>query len=273
MKKKIGVIGYGSMGSMLLNGFINSKITKELFVSNRSKEKILFLENEGVIICSSNSELADNCDIIFLCVKPLEIKDVLLEIKSKLNDTKHIICIAGSLKVINLEKIISCKITRIMPTVISEINEGITLVYHNARVSENDKIIIENLLRPFSELKNTPEKEFSIISELTSCAPGIIAGIFREYVKTASKFLNNDTNEIRKIVTKTLLGTSKFFYEGGYSFDDTIERVAMKGGTTEKGVTVLGEKLPEVFEKMFCEMLNSQKAREERIDEQYEIFK
>jgi pyrroline-5-carboxylate reductase len=269
MEKKIGIIGYGSMGKMLLNGFVNSKTTDKIFVSNRNREKLLALKNENAIICNSNSELADNCDIIFICVKPLEIKDILYEIRNSLNNDKHIISIAGSLKIINLEKIYSGKITRIMPTIISEINEGITLVYHNSKVLENDKIIIRKLLEPFTELKNIPEEEFNIIAELTSCAPGIIAGIFREYVKAALKYSDIDTNEINKIVSKTLYGTSKLFYEKEYGFDETIERVATNGGTTEKGVKILEEKLPEVFEEMFCKMLESQKIREEKIDEQY----
>jgi pyrroline-5-carboxylate reductase len=272
MEKKIGIIGYGSMGKMLLNGFVNSKITDRLFVSNRDKGKLLTLKTETVHICNSNSELADICDTIFICVKPLEVKGILYEIRNNLNNDKHIITIAGSLKIMNLEKIYAGKITRIMPTIISEINEGITLVYHNSKVLENDKRRIEKLLEPFTELKNIPEEEFNIIAELTSCAPGIIAGVFREYVKTALKYSDIDTNEINKIVSKTLYGTSKLFYEKEYGFDETIERVATKGGTTEKGVKVLEAKLPEVFEEMFCKMLESQKVREEKIDEQYKIY-
>jgi pyrroline-5-carboxylate reductase/competence protein ComER len=42
MERKIGIIGYGSMGKMISSKFIQSKIINEshLFISNRTFEKI-----------------------------------------------------------------------------------------------------------------------------------------------------------------------------------------------------------------------------------------
>ena len=271
MNKKLGIIGYGSMGRMFINKFITSKTLNKVFLSNRSREKLFQIKDDRIIICNSNSELSEKCEIIFICVKPLEVKDVLEEIKETLNENKHIICTAGSLKIKNIEKIFSGKITRIMPTVISEINECITLACHNSKIFEKDKLIVEELFKPFSEINNIPEEEFTFISELTSCAPGIIAEIFREYTKVALEYTNIDNSGLNKIVTKTLFGTSKLFFEKGYSFDETIERVAMKGGTSEKGIKVLEEKIPGIFKEMFCKMSESQKIRENKLDEQYHI--
>jgi pyrroline-5-carboxylate reductase len=58
----------------------------------------------------------------------------------KISGPIYQISIAGSLKVINLEKIFPGKITRIMPTVISEIDEGITLVYHNSNLQNKNTL-------------------------------------------------------------------------------------------------------------------------------------
>ena len=53
---KIGIIGYGSMGRMLVEKLSVNKETK-LFVYNRTSEKLKDLPSE-INICSSNSDLA-----------------------------------------------------------------------------------------------------------------------------------------------------------------------------------------------------------------------
>ncbi len=87
MDKKIGIIGYGSMGKMIFSKFIESKIIPEsnIFISNRTYEKIKDLKTiyPQLNICKDNIETAKNAGLLFICVKPSEIKTVLLEILKK----------------------------------------------------------------------------------------------------------------------------------------------------------------------------------------------
>ena len=269
INKKIGIIGYGSMGSILLNGFIESnKIeSSNLFVSTRSKEKLSSLKNKNITICSSNNDLVKNCDLVFICIKPLEIRQLFDEIKNELTEDRHIISIAGSLSINNIEKIFKGKITLLVPTLISKVKEGITLICHNSKVPGEDKIILNKLLGSISNVKNIPENEFEIISIITSCAPGLIASIFREFSNAASLYTDLDKNELNDIIIKTLYGTAKLFHEYNYDFDYTINRVATKGGTTEAGVQTIKEKIPGVFNEMFKNAHERQKTRKQKIDD------
>ena len=274
INKKIGIIGFGSMGSMLMNGFIESNKIKSsnLFVSNRSIEKLTALKNKNIIICSSNNELVKKCDLIFICIKPLETRQLFDEIKNELTDDKHIISIAGSLSTKNIEKIFKGKITLLVPTLISETKEGITLIYHNSKVPDENKKILNELLGSISDVKNIPENEFEIISIITSCAPGLIASIFKEFSDAASLYTKLDKNELNDIIIKTLYGTAKLFHKYNYDFNYTINRVATKGGTTEAGVRTIKEKIPGVFNEMFKNARERQKTRKQKIDDQFKIF-
>lgn len=272
--KKVGIIGYGSMGNMLLNGFLDTKaiLPHNLFVSTRNKEKVQTLANNGVVICSSNSQLVKECDIVYICVKPMEVKDLLIEIQNELTGKNHLVSIAGSLTIENIEKIHMGKVSRVLPTFISTIREGVTLVAHNERVSLEDKEILQTMLNSISTVKIIPESEFEFISELTSCAPGIIAAMFKEYVNVAIPHTSLEENEVRDLVIKTLFGTSKLLNEVNPSFDDTVARVATKGGATEVGVLVLESKLPVVFEEVFSKTLERQCMRKQKIDAQFNSF-
>lgn len=120
-----------------------------------------------------------------------------------------------------------------------------------------------------SIVKNIPENEFELVSELTSCAPGLIAAMFKEYVNVAIAHTSLEKDEIRDLIIKTLAGTSKLLNEVNPNFDDTVARVATKGGATEAGVVVLESKLPAVFEEMFSKTLERQCTRKQKIDEQF----
>jgi len=269
--KKVGIIGYGNMGSILVNGFADSGIIKKsnIIISTRTKVKLSNLKDSGYEICSSNIDLAKKSNLIFLCVKPFEIKDVLIEIKNALIPDKHIISIAVFVTIDNIESVFNGKISRVLPTVISKIKEGITLICHNSKVSNEEKNILETLLSTISEIKNVKENEFEILSDLTSCAPGLIAAIFREYVESVLPYTDFPEKEINDLVIKTLFGTAKLFYEKNFNFDSTIKQVATRGGITEAGVRVLKNKLPEIFNDMLNKTLKIQKIGKQKIDEQF----
>ncbi|MBQ5450776.1 MAG: NAD(P)-binding domain-containing protein, partial [Treponema sp.] len=56
----IGIIGYGSMGKMLAQKIAASGYSEiqNVFVANRSKEKLISIPNE-LCTCKSNAELAE----------------------------------------------------------------------------------------------------------------------------------------------------------------------------------------------------------------------
>ena len=69
----IGIIGYGSMGKMLAQKFLESgQVSKDtLFVSNRTKERLNDIAGKATV-CASNSEVAKNAGILFVCVRPCD---------------------------------------------------------------------------------------------------------------------------------------------------------------------------------------------------------
>jgi len=81
IKMKIGIIGIGNIGRMLTKRILEFMDEKDVFIFNRSVEKYKRFENLGLNIANSIKELNEKSDIIFLCVKPQDLKNVLDEIK------------------------------------------------------------------------------------------------------------------------------------------------------------------------------------------------
>ncbi|MCL1832904.1 MAG: NAD(P)-binding domain-containing protein [Leptospirales bacterium] len=90
---KIGIIGYGSMGKMLLEKFIETKSVNEadIFLATEIFEDIVNLNKiyPQINICKENIVAAKNADILFLCVKPLDITLLLSEIISSIKNNTN----------------------------------------------------------------------------------------------------------------------------------------------------------------------------------------
>jgi pyrroline-5-carboxylate reductase len=271
----IGFIGFGSMGSLLVKGFINSGLVhqEQIIVTREDKNRLNEIKNVWPDINTtwSNTEIVKAAKYIFICVKPLQYKNILIEIEPYISEEKHIISIAGSVTIENIESIINCKITKVMPTIVSEVNGGIFLACHNSKVTSEDAVFIESLIENISKIKLIDEKDFGFASELTSCAPGFIAAVFQELVEAGQRHTDSFKKEdIVDMVLQTLYGTARLMLERKMNFDDIISRVATKGGITEEGVKVLKAGLPQVFDEMFNQTLNKRKIVSDKVNEAYE---
>ena len=152
--RKIGFIGYGSMGSMIIEGFLSSKILKprEIIISNRTKSKLDDIKKEypEIETTDNNTYLAEKCDKIFLFVGTAAVKEVIEEMKSKLSKDSHIIYIAAALTMKNVKSSFPGKISKVIPSLTSKVNEGVSLICHNEEVNEKEADFVNNLFNSIS---------------------------------------------------------------------------------------------------------------------------
>lgn len=273
---KIGFIGYGSMGSMLLNMFLSAGVLKEreIVVATRSANRLNGLkERWEVEIVDDNKKLIEQCKCIFICVKPLEVKEVLKEILQYSRTDVLLISIAASLTIGNIEGMYKGKITKVIPSLTSEVGAGISLICHNDKVEAKDAEYIEYLLGSISTVIRIKEKNFEAGADLTSCAPGLIAAIFQEFVEAGIRHSTLTREEAEEMVFKTLYGTARLLTERNMGFNQMITRVATKGGITEEGVLVLQSHLPAVFDELFIKTLAKHEKVKSLIVNQFDLEK
>ena len=268
---KVGIIGYGSMGKMILEKIADSKSVEsaDLYVANRTYEKISHLINI-FNVCKTNAEIAAVSDIIFICVRPADIKLILNEIKPVISEKTLIVSLNGSITFEMMSKIIDNKIAKVIPSVTAEINKSQTLVCYNGLVSDDDKIMLENLLKCMGDVIELPEDEIGIGSELVSCMPGFISAIFDVISNSAKKHTAIPEQQIVQMLLRTMVGTGELMLEKNLSFNDVVARVATKGGITEEGTKVIYEMLPKVTDEMFDKTLEKRKQTAIKARENFE---
>jgi pyrroline-5-carboxylate reductase len=253
---KVAFIGLGSMGSLLIGGFIGSGelSAADIIVSTRTKAKLELAQKKwpGIHTARTNAQAAESARHIFICVEPADVKAVLEEILPALKADTHIVSIAGSVPLAAVEALTGCAVTKAIPTLASEAGGGVSLVCHSPGVAPEDAAFIERLLRGIGEVRLLPEKDLGISSTLTSCMPGFIACIFQEMVESALRHTASISRvDAEDMVRLTLLGTARLLADKDMGFDEAIARVATKGGITEEGVKALRAGLPGVFDELF----------------------
>ncbi|MBR5417895.1 MAG: NAD(P)-binding domain-containing protein, partial [Clostridiales bacterium] len=247
----IGIIGYGSMGKMITERIASSgKAPEKIFVANRSKEKLQNVP-DGVIVCENNAKAAKNSDIVFLCVRPVDLKSVLSEIAPSLSADSFVVSLNGSITFDMLSKLFSGKLAKVIPSVTAEVDRSQTLVCYNEKTEEKDKQELEKLLRTFGNVIELPENEVGMGSELVSCMPGFIASIFDVLCTSAKKHTSIPDDQVVKMVLQTMCATGELMLDKDMSFEDVVTRVATKGGITEEGTKVVYEGFPDTADLLF----------------------
>jgi len=258
---KYGIIGFGNMARMLINGLIefNDVDENDICVSRHNKDKLDEINEffPEVYVFDNNLDVARYSRIIFICVKPKDVKKVLLEIKDKVKANNHLIFLTPTVMIEDVEKIVPAQVTKLVPSITSYCGQGISLVCHGERVSKRRQNSLNDTLFAFSSVKEVSEQDMPMATVLTSCMPGLIGAIFGN-MSQATKHYSTTLNHrvIKDMLIETIKATALLVDATDGEFSSLVKGVATKGGLTAEGVKVFDEKLPEVYGEVFDKILS-----------------
>lgn len=255
--KKIAIIGTGHMGTALLEGLINSDINKsQIIITHPSQEHLNILTKKyGVTGTIDNAYATKQSDYIFIAVKPLIIKQVIIEIKEFIKE-KIIFSLAATININSLEsysKNPNQKIIRLMPNIPVSINQGVIGYFTNKNINISDEKEAINFLSCLGKiLKTKEEKELDIIALISACGPAIVSN-FIELVADYGKNLGLSEVDSLASTLKTFEGTLKYLQSNNLTPTHLKESVATKGGITEE---ILNDLKENKFNKIFTDSIN-----------------
>lgn len=245
-----GFIGTGHLGGMLVRKFIETGAVPadKITVSNRTREKAKRLAAELGVGCKDNREVVLRSDVVFLCVRPLDVRGVLMELQDLLTPEKLLVSVAGDVSLENLRSQCSARVARAFPSMASESLMSVTLLALGESVTDQDRATILSLFGAIGHPVEVKEDHFEVLADLTSCGPGYIAAIMREFALAAS-WRGIPRSLTEELARETLAGTARLLESE--SFGDLIACVATKGGITEEGVKIIHEDAPQMFGRLF----------------------
>lgn len=251
---KVGFIGTGSMGSTIIEALIQSGALEpsQLIASNRTRNKVqqLAAQYPGLQLASSNVETVQESDIVFLCVKPSEFKAVLNEIAQYVKPSLIVVSITSPVLISHLERQLSCKIAKIIPSITNYVWSGASLCMYGSRIQTEDRLLLEQLMMSISRPVQVSEQYTRITSDISSCGPAFIAFFVQKWIEAAVEVTGIERNEAERLASEMLLGTGKLLTEGGFSLEHLRQRVAVPGGITAEALRLLDGELDGVFQQL-----------------------
>ena len=251
---KAGFIGTGSMGSILIESFLRSGAlhAEQVTVSNRTPEKALALVERcpGITVAASNEEVVKNSSVVFLCIKPLEFKNVLSEIQNIVDAEQIVVSITSPVLVSQLEELLPCKIAKVIPSITNFAFGGAALCMYGTSMNDDDKEKLEQLLAHISTPVRISEEYARTASDLSSCGPAFLAFFLQNFIDAATEETGIPREQATRLASEMLLGTGKLLTQAGFTPQTLQKRVAVPGGITAEGLRMLADEMNGTFNRL-----------------------
>ena len=240
---KIGFIGTGNMGSSIIKGILSSKFeeNENINIFDLDKDKVNNLVKEyGINAVNSEKELAKNCDIIVLSVKPHIIPIVLKNLSGNVKKDTIILTIAAGISISVIENALGedKKVVRTMPNTPAQVLSGMTAVTFNKNIENSEKEIIFKLLNSFGKSVEIEEKLMHAYTGISGSLPAYVY-MFMEALADGGVLCGMPRNKAYEIVAQTVAGSAKMLLETGKHPGQLKDEVCSPAGTTIEAVRVL----------------------------------
>ena len=241
---KFGFIGCGNMGGALLAAVVKTVGGNHVYASDPNEEKLAQCKLFYHCHVGDTESLVENCDYLFLGVKPqiypalFEELAPLLALRSKTPPT--LISMAAGISVSAVEQLARCDtpIIRIMPNTPVLVEEGMILYTYNNRVT---KKILEGFLSAMIKagtLDEIAEDKIDAASALSGCGPAFVY-MFAEALADGAIQCGLPREKALLYAAQTLHGASKLMMESDKTPGELRDAVCSPGGTTIEGVRAL----------------------------------
>lgn len=235
---KYGFIGCGNMGGAVASAL--SQSTKQITVSDRSGKAKALAEKLGVSY-GDNQQIADECNAIFLCVKPHVMQDMLLPLQPVLAQRKPLlITMAAGLTMQSIEDFAGCHlpVIRMMPNTSTALGKGVIQYCSNDLVEE---AVLQQWLQdmqPCGLLDGLEERLIDAASALAGSGPAYMY-VFLEALADGAVACGIPRAKAMEYAAMTMVGAAEMYLQTHIHPGALKDAVCSPGGSTIVGLHAL----------------------------------
>lgn len=252
---KIGIIGTGNMGSVLIQAFIESSAVhaSQLTITNRTEQKAEHLQASyrDLHVAKDAVEVARTSDIIFICVKPLDIHPLLQKISDQLSGTKLLVSITSPVNVKELESLVDCGVARAIPSITNRALAGVSLITFGTSCGKQQQQTLTQLMEHISTPLEIEDDITRAASDIVSCGPAFFSYLTERFIQAAVSQTDITYEQASAFATEMLIGMGKLLEKKIYTLSTLQEKVHVKGGVTGEGLAVLDAEVGDMFERLY----------------------
>lgn len=243
---KLGFLGAGSLACNMIEAYLNyAQIPpRNIFLSSRNlKKREKTAEKFKITGLSHNESLLEQSQVIFLCVKPYDLPELLEQLESQWFKEHTVLSPVAGMSFKRLQKLglNSKRLVRFMPNTNVCVGKGL-LPFCSLNNQENLNSFVEKILEPLGLVFAL--KEERLLEPLTvACASG--SSFILEIMQYWQEWLVGESfseEKAKTLVLQTFLGTSIMAEKRqNKSFAELQKEITSKKGVSEEGLKHMRE--------------------------------
>lgn len=232
----IGFLGYGNMGSAILEGLLAQRVVQAAQARAYDPEpaRCEAARAAGAVVCASPEDLAAESDVLVLAVKPQTMDAALAPIRSALRPDTLIISIAAGIALAKLQACLGPerRMVRVMPNTPALVKAGAAGLALSANCTPADEAVALEIFGSIGIAVTVNEEDIDTVTALSGSGPAYFFYL-AECLAEAAQSEGLDPEVSVRLAAQTLYGAGKLLFESGESAAVLRARVTSKGGTTE----------------------------------------
>ena len=241
--KCIGFIGVGVMGSSLIKSLLISSLNSEqICISDKSKETSDEVARSHNVIAKTVTEIGQDCNVIFLAVKPQDLQSVLGELSQVLNKETLLISIAAgkTTKFIEGKLVNKNPVIRVMPNTPAQIGKGVSAISPGSSATRDHLEVAKDLLSATGLVVEVPEESQDAVTALSGSGPAYFFNFIEAMIKSGVSL--GLTEEIStQLAIGTIAGAAAMLQESGVDAATLRKNVTSPNGTTAAALKVFSD--------------------------------
>lgn len=252
------------MGAMLVRALLGAErpLDEDVWASNRSPEKLEDLEVLYPRLRSgTNAELAEHCQTLFLCVRPVDTVAVVDELSPELRADHLLVTITNVVELDRLAARVPCRVAKVIPSFAQFVRRGVSLLVAGPRSTECDLAYLRDLLARVSRIYQVTEEQTRAATNVVSCGPAFLARFCAEWAASAHAMQPDiPVADWEFMVWETVRAVAEL-PRAGIAEREILEEVSTPGGMTYEGLQAMDAVLP----AMWTDVMQRTAAREKQL--------
>jgi pyrroline-5-carboxylate reductase len=234
---RLGFIGAGKLAGSVIRGLLRAKFysPQEIIASEPSDEVRAALQREaGIAVTTTNAEVAEQAEILFLGVKPAVVLPLVRELAPLLKD-KCVVSLAAGVRISSMEKIADARFVRALTNTPSAICEAATALARGTRTTEGDFEVLRTIFGAIGFAVEVNEKQIDAVTALAGSGPAFVYKVMEALAEGGRK-CGLSPKTAMALAAQTVSGAAQLAIESGKSPEELIKMVVTPGGTTAAGL-------------------------------------
>lgn len=230
------------MGLAIIDGIVKSRLyCAEDIIASEPNEKTRAMLSERLRVNTTyNNKSAAKSDMVFLCVKPNVIYDVIGEIKDAAGADTVFVSIAAGQSIEKLENAFGrpVKLIRVMPNTPALVGEGMAALSPNQNVKEDEIKKAADVFNACGKAEIVPEKLLDAVTGVSGSSPAYTF-MFIEALADAAVQGGISRSQAYTFAAQAVMGSAKMVLETRLHPAILKDQVCSPAGTTIDAVAAL----------------------------------